>query len=298
MTPESSSPTRTLGLTGIRVPVLGLGTGGLGDPQLSEDQVGTVLNRAVDFGLHLIDAAPSYGLAEERIGRHLSWRRDDFVLVTKVGYGVPGVPDWTFAAIERGIPRALERMRTQRLDVVLLHSCPLEILRRPELGQALLAAKQAGLVRAIGYSGENEALAQAIEQPWCEVIEVSVNPFDQRVLDDLLPRAKARGLGVLAKRPLGNAPWRFAERPVGDYAEVYWSRRAAMALPLSMPEDEHALRFSAFAPGVDCAIFGTRSAERVEAAAGIIQAGPLDPTTWATARAHFRVHDRGWVGQV
>ena len=298
VTPSAPLPLRRLGHTGLLVPVLGLGTGGLGDPAISEEQAGTVLNRAVDFGLSLIDAAPSYGLAEERIGRHLSWRRRDFVLVTKVGYGVPGVPDWTSASIRGGIEAALARTRTDHLDVVLLHSCPLEILQRAELGEALLAAKAAGKVRALGYSGENEALAEAIRAPWCEVIELSVNPFDQRSLDNMIPAAVERGLGVLAKRPLANAPWRFRERPVGDYALEYWDRRVAMALNLPLPEDEFALRFAAFAPGVDAAILGTRRPEHVEAAAKMIAAGPLPPEWWRRARAAFGDRDRGWAGQI
>jgi aryl-alcohol dehydrogenase-like predicted oxidoreductase len=298
VTPSAPLPLRPLGRTGLWVPVLGLGTGGLGDPPLSEEQAGTVLNRAVDFGLSLIDAAPSYGLAEERIGRHLSWRRRDFVLVTKVGYGVPGIPDWTGASIRGGIEAALARTQTDHLDVVLLHSCPLETLQRGELSEALLGAKAAGLVRAVGYSGENEALAAAIQSQWCEVIEVSVNPFDQRALSTAIPAAVERGIGVLAKRPLANAPWRFGERPVGDYALEYWDRRAAMGLKCPLPEDEYALRFAAFAPGVDAAILGTRRPEHVEAAARMIKAGPLSPELVRLAKDAFAERDRGWAGQI
>jgi len=74
---------RRLGQTDLFIAPVGLGTGAIGGTDLTEDQAGTLLNRAVDLGMNLVDAAPRYGLAEERIGRHLSWRRGDFVLSTK-----------------------------------------------------------------------------------------------------------------------------------------------------------------------------------------------------------------------
>ena len=76
---------RPFGDTGLTVPVLGFGAGGIGDPALSERDAETLLNSVLDLGVGLIDTARSYGLSEERIGRHLARRRGDFVLSTKVG---------------------------------------------------------------------------------------------------------------------------------------------------------------------------------------------------------------------
>src|SRR6266508_1640164 len=79
---------RAFGATGVTVPALGFGAAAAGDPTLSEADAGALLNGAVDAGATLIDTARSYGLSEERIGRHLSHRRRGLVLSTKVGYGV------------------------------------------------------------------------------------------------------------------------------------------------------------------------------------------------------------------
>src|SRR3954447_2022124 len=100
---------RSFGNTGISVPVLGFGAGHIGDPALSEEEVGRLLHGALDLGVTLIDTARSYGLSEERIGKHLSHRRKDFVLSTKVGYSVPGVADWTGPVITAGVDAALGR---------------------------------------------------------------------------------------------------------------------------------------------------------------------------------------------
>ena len=85
---------RAFGKQGLSVSALGLGAGHIGDPELDEARVGVLLNSALDMGITLIDTARSYGLSEERIGRHIARRRPQFILSTKVGYGMSGHKDW------------------------------------------------------------------------------------------------------------------------------------------------------------------------------------------------------------
>src|SRR5512140_625967 len=118
-------PLHAFGRTGLHVPVLGSGAMQLGDPRIDDAEAGRVLNAVVDAGATLIDTARSYGLSEERIGRHLAHRRGEFILSTKVGYGIVGVPDWTRECILRGVDAARDRLRTDVIDVVHLHSCGL-----------------------------------------------------------------------------------------------------------------------------------------------------------------------------
>ena len=115
---------RPFGTTGLTVPALGLGAGQVGDARLDEAGAARLLGGALDLGVTLLDTARSYGLSEERIGRHLAHRRGEFLLSTKVGYGVEGVADWTGPAVARGIDEALGRLRTDVIDLVFLHSCP------------------------------------------------------------------------------------------------------------------------------------------------------------------------------
>ncbi len=292
-------PTRDLGVTGVRVPVLGLGAGQVGDDRLPEPEAGRLLNAALDLGMTLVDTARSYGLSEERIGRHLAHRRGEFVLITKVGYGVDGEADWTAACVRRGIDDALRRLRTDAIDVVLLHSCGADPLRDEGLLRALEDARRQGKLRVAGYSGENEPLQLALEPGRFGAIECSVNLCDQRAIDGALPVARERGLGVIAKRPLANAPWVHAERPAGRYVEDYWVRWKAMGIdPAGLPWDELALRFSAYQPGVSCCMVGTTRVEHLRRNAEAVARGPLPAHLAEAIRAAFREHDRGWIGQV
>ena len=197
---------RPLGNTGFHVSALGFGAGPSCDAALSEDAAAALLHGVLDAGINLIDTAPSYGLSEERIGRHLHGRRGEFVLSTKCGYGVPGVEDWTPPCITRGVDLALRRLRTDIIDVMHLHSCPVEVLQRPGVVEALARAVEQGKVRAAAYSGDNDALEEALGRAVRRGADLG-DLFDQRAIDG---RSGARrGVGVIAKRPLGNAPWRF-----------------------------------------------------------------------------------------
>ena len=291
-------PTRPYGDTGLQVSALGLGAGQLGDEGLPDAEAQALLLGALDAGITLVDTAPSYGVSEQRIGRWLGARREGVVLSTKLGYGVPGVPDWTGPCISAGVEQALRVLRTDRIDIAHLHSCPRAVLERGEVIAALEAAKAAGKLRAIAYSGENEDLRFALDCGRFDGLMASLNPFDQRVADEVLPHLGA--LGFIAKRPVANAPWRFATQPQGDYCEPYWRRMRAMDLspPGDMPWGEFALRFTLSMPGVASAIVGTGKLSHLLENAGYAARGPLDPALVEAWRGRFRERDQDWIGQV
>ncbi|MFT3917362.1 MAG: aldo/keto reductase [Anaeromyxobacteraceae bacterium] len=292
--------TRPLGTCGLAVPPVGLGTGRIGGDDVSDAEAEALVRRALELGAVLVDAARSYGRAEERLGRALAGgARDRAVVTTKVGYGIPGHADWTGGCVAAGVDAALARLGTDRIDVVFLHSCPLEVLRRDDVLGALEGAVRAGKVRAAGYSGEGEALAWAVASGRFQVIQCSVSACDQASLDGPVAEAARRGMGVLAKRSLANAPWRFRERPSGDEAEPYWERLRAMALdPGPHAWDALFLRFAAFAPGVSAALVGTRSAAHLEAAVRAAELGPLPDEDARRVRAAFRQAGAGWAGRI
>jgi aryl-alcohol dehydrogenase-like predicted oxidoreductase len=291
---------RALGNTGLRVSALGFGAGPLGDEQLGDLDAERLLRGAFDLGINVVDTAPSYGVSESRIGRVLATMtaaaRDAVVVVTKGGYGVRGVADWTPKVLARGIDRALAQLCTDRIDVFLLHSCPRRRLEQGDLFEPLSHAKAAGKVRAVGYSGDGDALAWAVRCDAFDVVECSVNLVDQEALARALPDATARGMGVLAKRSLAGAPWH-------DASSAYVDRfRTAYPTPIDaageMPWDAIAIRFAAYAPHVGSALMGTRRLARLKAAAAYVAEGPLPAEVAEEVRARFARHGASWPGVV
>ena len=222
----------------------------------------------------------------------------DLVLSTKVGYGIPGMQDWTYECVVAGVQEAMQRMKTDYIDIVHLHSCPVETLRQSDVIDALQRMVEQGSVRVGAYSGENEHLGFAIESKRFRSIQCSINICDQRVLDGSLPEAKQQGLGVIAKRPVANAPWRFAECPAGQYSEEYWKRWKAMNPETSLDWQEIAIRFSAYTWGVDSCIVGTTKLEHLQRNVELIDKGILPQSIIEELRNAFHKHDRDWIGQL
>jgi len=293
-------PQRAFGSTGLSVSVLGFGAGQIGTDQLTDREVDRLLHDVLDCGVNLIDTARSYGRSEERLGRFLRGRqRDSVVLSTKVGYGIDGVEDWTGACVTAGIEEALRRLATDCIDIVHLHSCPRDVLQRGDVVQALIDAKLAGKLRVAAYSGDNEDLRFAIDLGAFDAIQTSLNVCDQRAADYHVPMAVERGMGVIAKRPVANAPWRFAERPAGNECEFYWDRWHELRIdPAPFDWQELALRFAVWFPGVHSAIVGTSRAEHLRENVEIAARGPLPGTHTDAIRYAFDTRGLFWEGRI
>lgn len=173
-------------------------------------------------------------------------------------------------------------------NILLPMTCSKEILQKGEVIDALLEAKRKGKIKFAAYSGENSALEFAINSGNFDSIMTSVNICDQHSLNKLIPMAKEKHLGVIAKRPIANAPWKFSERPIGSYAEEYWLRWKEMNLPHSDNWLETFLRFTVFADGIDSAIVGTTNINHLKKDIELIQRGPLDKTLVAKIKSAFK----------
>lgn len=291
---------RSFGRSGLAVPVLGFGAMQAGDPRLAEDQAARLLNHALDLGLTLIDTARSYGLSEERIGRHLARRRDEFVLSTKVGYGIAGRDDWTYDCVVAGVDAARDRLRADVIDLVHLHSCGLDVLDAGEVTRALEDCAAAGKLRVVAYSGDGDALRYAISSGAFGAVQASVNLCDQQGVRPLR-EARACGLGTIAKRPLAGRPWRAAGTPPdavhAEYARRFEVLRGEFGFEAGNWESL-ALRFAAYAPGVDCVIVGGTDPGHLERNRAAVMAGPLDTGQQETIQAAFARVGAGWQGQV
>ena len=296
---------RRFGRTGLQVSVLGFGAAPIGFLQTDRDRVRDILGFLLDNGVNFIDTAASYEGSEEAIGQTMSSRREQFVLVSKCGrpgVGVEGEP-WSADLIARTVDQSLRRLRTDRLDVMLLHSCELEVLQRGEAVAALAKAREQGKIRFAGYSGDNDAAAYAAALPDIAVIETSVNLVDQANISRVLPAAKQHDLGVIAKRPIANAAWKSIDRQPGmykDYAADYTERFKKLNLtPADLgfggePEEawpEIALRFTLSFPEVHTAIIGTTNPANARKNLDHASRGPLPAEAIAKIRAAFQHAD-------
>src|SRR3954471_17655434 len=217
--------TRQLGGTDMRVGVLGFGGAEIGFEEAEPEAVARLLGAALDAGLNVIDTAECYLGSEELIGRAVAGRREDFYLFTKCGHPEqPGVADWRPESLLASIERSLRRLQADRVDLVQLHSCSEDELRLGDVIAALQQARQKGYTRNIGYSGDGAAARYAVECGAFDALQTSVSVADQEAIDLTLPLAGERNLGVIAKRPLANAAWRYAGRPEVAYHQPYWDR--------------------------------------------------------------------------
>lgn len=298
---------RRLGKTDMDVSVLGFGGAEIGYEKTDQAVVDRLLHGALDAGLNVIDTAECYIDSEGAIGRAVAGRRKDYYLFTKVGHW-PQENGWTKAGIARSLERSLQRLKVDHVDLVQLHSCGKDLLERGEVIEALEEAKRAGKTRYVGYSGDREDALYAVECGRFDTLQTSLNVFDQQVLDVALPKARERQMGVICKRPIGNAVWRYDDKPDNGYHVEYWQRMRKLAYSFCTGDVRKdagpdgaagiALRFTLGTPGVHTAIVGTSNPTRFVQNAALLTPGPLAESVVGAIRARWReVAEPSWVGQ-
>ncbi|MDF2440878.1 MAG: hypothetical protein JWN98_1862 [Abditibacteriota bacterium] len=291
---------RVLGRTGMEVSVLGFGGAEIGYEKAEPATVERLLNSALDAGLNVIDTAECYADSEELIGQAVAHRRDAFFLFTKCGHASGfEEPDWDLKMLSASIDRSLQRLKTDRIDLVQLHTCSEEMLRDGAVIEVLQRAQAAGKTRFIGYSGDNEAARYAVECGAFDTLQTSLNIADQSPLDVSLPLARENKLGVICKRPIANAVW--LKTPAeDDYAYTYWQRLQKLQYPFLSEDDSvgTALCWTLSQDGVTTAIVGTKNPERWAKNAALLNAGRVTSSENEAIRARWReVAAEDWKGQ-
>ncbi|HSO02123.1 MAG TPA: aldo/keto reductase [Gaiellaceae bacterium] len=203
--------TRTLGRTGRTVSVIGLGTWQLGADwgDVDADAARAILDAAVESGITFFDTADVYGdgRSEKFIGEYLAGKPDHGITVaTKMGrreaqdaanFTLPKFREWT--------DRSRANLRVDTLDLVQLHCPPSEVLSTDSVYDALDTLVADGAIAAYGVSVETtaEALA-AIARPGTASVQIILNAFRHKPLDEVLPAAIAAGVGIIARVPLAS----------------------------------------------------------------------------------------------
>ena len=209
--------TRPLGRTGLSVSHVGWGTVKLGRntavkfPEAfalpSDAEASSIVHGMLDLGITLIDTAPAYGLAEERLGAAIHGRRDELVLCTKVGETFKdGVShhDFSAKAVRESLEESLRKLQTDHVDVLLVHADDndLSLQDGTDLVQTLQRLRDEGKTRSIGFSGKTTQAAEAALR-WADVLMCTYT-MEDRSHEAVIEAAGAAGVGVLLKKVLGS----------------------------------------------------------------------------------------------
>lgn len=276
---------RPFGDTGLETSEVGLGCWHLATPGWTDaerDEARAIVHAALDDGCNFFDTAPGYGggASEAFLGEVLGSHRRDVVICTKFGHTAQGVTDFGAAAIRSSVEESLRRLRTDYLDIVLLHNPPLELLdgRTAPHYAELEALKAEGLVRAYGASLDWRAELDLLRETTASrAAEMLFNVFHQEPLP-AFPAARDRGMGLVVKVPLDSGWLAGAYGPDHMFTDVRrrWSpavraRRAtllatfASLVPDGLTLAGAALRFALAQPGVATVIPGARTAAQARA---------------------------------
>lgn len=251
---EKSLPKRTLGRTGYRTTLLGLGMAPIGMGGHSPAEAERLVNEALDLGVNYVDVAPNYANAEEKLGPVMKRRRSDVFLVTKV-------ESQQKAGILAQIRNSLKLLQTDHVDAVHLHNLgdfDLKQVFEDENGglAGLREAKERGYLRFFGISGHMRPwkFTEAINTGQIDLVMCALNFVDRHTYDfeeKVLAPARKHNTAVVAMKVLGGAQGMVYDRPMpGLLASQY----------------EDAVRYSLGLPGVSAVILGLKNSDEIRQA--------------------------------
>jgi aryl-alcohol dehydrogenase-like predicted oxidoreductase len=323
---------RILGRTGRAVSVVGLGTWqlGAGWGDVAEKDALAVLEAAASTGTTFLDTADAYGdgRSERIIGQFMAANPGaEFTVATKMGRRVPQDPKvYTLDNFRAWTDRSRANLGTDRLDLVQLHCPPTPVFSSDAVYDALdtLVAEQR--IAAYGVSVETSAQAlTAIARPGTATVQIILNAFRRKPLDEVLPAARAAGVGIIARVPLASGllsgrythETSFADndhRTFNRHGESFdagetfsgvdfdtgvdAAREFAALAPDGATPAQAALRWVIQQPGVSTVIPGARNAEQAEQNAAAAALPPFGDAELAAIedlydrRIRAQVHDR------
>lgn len=261
---------------------------GLGGETPSADALSLLIRQAVENGVRYIDTAAGYGESEGVLGRLRSLLASRHVRVcTKL----------TAASLANGVQPSLERLRCDRLDSLLAHSATRKELTDPLVVRALSAAKHAGLVDRIGASTYGVSDARwALEQPWCDVVQVEHSILNPSVVQALTPiKRPGQELTVRSVLCKGLLSDRRADAGnlIGTGVAVL-ARLEALAQEWGYRLPELAIRFALDTPAVDIVLVGISARSELETALAAAQRPPLE--FWQMEQlAEFNCSAQDWA---
>jgi len=213
---------RNLGKTGIRVSEVGFGGWAIGGamdvagfpvgwPNTTNEDSMAAIRRARELGVNFFDSADIYGhgRSESLLGLVLSRNRKDVVIATKVGNVRTSAgahhKDFSRQHIFYAVDGSLRRLRTDYLDLYQVHNPTLDDLRREDIQEAMEMLQSLGKIRFWGVSITlPQDGVEIIRRGWGYTLQVLYNILNQAPAEELLPLARERGYGIIARVPLAS----------------------------------------------------------------------------------------------
>jgi 1-deoxyxylulose-5-phosphate synthase len=287
---------RFLGRAGLPVSVLSLGTAALGmaygihagedrsagEPPPDEAEALALLQKAVNAGINFIDTARAYGNSETLIGRALHTRRDVVFVATKVHCldqsGTPLTGQALQTQVRESLHRSLQALRTDHVDLLMVHSAPPALLERDEIYRVLETARSQGYSRLTGASTYGLAAPRLAIEGGLDTIQLAYNVLDRRAEEEILPLAHSRGTGVVVRSVYlkGALTERGEDLPahLDDLRQL--SRRFRnIAASYHLEPAEVALRFALSHDAITTVLVGVRSEVELQTALAAAAKGKL-----------------------
>lgn len=208
---------RILGKTGIEVSEVAFGGVEIGIPygigvqsaadMISQTEATRLLDASFDAGINFYDTARQYGQSESIIGNAFKDKRNRVIIATKCQHfshangTTPGYSELK-KLVDTSLKASLAALRTDYVDIFMLHQGALELLQNEDVQQIFSDLKKTGVVRATGVSTYTpEETRKSIETGAWDVIQLPFNIMDQRQ-SSLFPLASSAGIGIVVRSVL------------------------------------------------------------------------------------------------
>ena len=245
-----------------------------------EKQAEQVLHAVLDAGISLLDTAPDYGLAEERIGRYLKHRRHQFLLATKCGCDpiqhaghLEVRHTWTAEVIRDNLETSLRRLQTDCIDILQFHGGSADTLQQAGLIDLLQTFKQQGKIRWIGISSALPQLPDLLSLHVFDTVQVPWSCLAPQH-SHCISQAAAQGCGLIIRGGIAQGgPDAEIQRP--QLNDIWAQARLDELLPPETTRAQFILRCTLSTPHHHSVIVGTANLQHLAENVAAVNAGPL-----------------------
>lgn len=202
---------RNLGENNFKISEVGLGCWQLGGDwgaDIQKEAAFKILKEAVNNGISFFDTADVYGAGKSEllIGEFIKEYNPQIKVATKFGRGGDVFPNnYSERELKNAVKESIKRLNVTSLDLLQLHCVPTEVLKKGEIFDWLRTLKKDGYIKEFGASVETvEEGFICLEQEGLASLQVIFNIFRQKLIDELLPKAKEKGVGIIVRLPLAS----------------------------------------------------------------------------------------------